>query len=74
MYNITICSINVNGLRNQVKRRQIFNSCNSQDVDILLLQETHVAGYMEPRAWVINLAVRGSGLSLVSVNLKFVYH
>ena len=67
MYNITICSINVNGLRNQVKRRQIFDSCNSQGVDILLLQETHVAGYMEPRAWARNLSVRGSGLSLVSL-------
>ena len=49
MYNISICSINVNGLRNPVKRRQIFDSCNSQGVDILLLQETHAAGYVNKK-------------------------
>ena len=59
MYNISICSINVNGLRNPVKRRQIFDSCNSQGVDILLLQETHAAGYMEARAWGKEFGGRG---------------
>ena len=46
-----IVSLNVNGLRNQVKRRQIFDSCSSENIDILLLQETHASGYKEAREW-----------------------
>ena len=46
-----IVSLNVNGFRNQVKRRQIFDSCSSENVDILLLQETHASGYKEARKW-----------------------
>ena len=46
-----IVSLNVNGLRNQVKRRHIFDSCSSENIDILLLQETHASGYKEAREW-----------------------
>ena len=46
-----IVSLNVNGLRNQVKRRQIFDSCSSENIDILLLQDTHTSGYKEAREW-----------------------
>jgi len=48
---ISVATLNVNGLRNDVKRRQIFDSCGRQGIDVLLLQETHAAGYPEARAW-----------------------
>jgi len=59
MSNFTIASLNVHGLRNQVKRRQILDSCNSQGVDILLLQETHATGHFEARAWAREFGGKG---------------
>lgn len=46
--NFLISSVNVNGLRQEVKRSRISESCGS---DILLLQETHASGFFEARAW-----------------------
>lgn len=41
MVSIRIVSYNVKGLRNEKKRRKIFNHLHDQKVDIALLQETH---------------------------------
>ncbi len=51
MYNISICTVNVNGLRDSVKRRQTLASCSSENSDILLLQETHASGFRDTRGW-----------------------
>ena len=37
---ISLLSLNVRGLRNQVKRRSIFSFLKDQNCDIFLLQET----------------------------------
>ena len=58
-----VVSLNVNGLRNQVKRRQMFDSCSSEGIDIILLEETHAAGYREARELGMNLVVKGFGPS-----------
>ena len=51
MCSLNICTLNVNGLRNPVKRAQISTSCGSRKPDILLLQETHASGFYEARGW-----------------------
>ena len=37
-----ICTFNVRGLGNYMKRKQVFNWLNLQKYDICLLQETHL--------------------------------
>lgn len=39
--NINVVSFNVNGLRNQAKRRKIFNYLKNASSHVVLLQETH---------------------------------
>lgn len=51
MCSFHVCSINVNGLRDCIKRRQTLASCNSENADVLLLQETHASGLYETRGW-----------------------
>ena len=43
---IKILSLNVNGLRDKIKRRAIFNYCRDR-ADIICLQETHTDDAME---------------------------
>ena len=40
--NIKILSLNVRGIRNQLKRTRIFNYLKKFNADVILLQETHV--------------------------------
>lgn len=39
--NCKVASFNVNGLRNENKRREVFNYLKTAKIDIALLQETH---------------------------------
>ena len=39
---LKICSLNVRGIRNQLKRRKIFYWCKQNHFDIICLQETHL--------------------------------
>ena len=41
MEGLSILSLNVNGLRDNTKRRKIFNYLNNTDHNIFYLQETH---------------------------------
>ena len=41
MTDLEVCSHNVRGLREQLKRREIFDRLRAQNVSIYLLQETH---------------------------------
>ena len=45
------CSLNVNGLQDETKRRNIFNFLRNQDCDIFLLQEVHAANLQECAKW-----------------------
>ena len=56
---ISFCSLNVNGLRNDAKRRQIFSLLNDQNLDIVLLQETHICNFSEARAWALEFGGKG---------------
>ena len=47
---IKICSLNVRGLRNALKRRCIFNWIRDSDFNLILLQETHSTPDVE-RCW-----------------------
>ena len=38
---VRICSLNVRGLRNALKRRCLFNWIRDSDYQLILLQETH---------------------------------
>ena len=50
MDNVKLCSLNVRGLRNGLKRRKIFQFLKAQKADIYLLQETHSTKEVE-RLW-----------------------
>lgn len=64
MASFKVCTVNVNGLRNQVQRRQIFASCNSQNLDILLLHwETPPLASKKPGSGRESLTDAGSGSS-----------
>ena len=41
MTDFKVCSLNVRGLREQLKRREIFNWLRAKNYSIYLLQETH---------------------------------
>ena len=47
---VKICSLNVRGLRNNFKRRCIFNWIRESDVNLIFLQETHSTPDIE-RSW-----------------------
>ena len=44
-------SINVNGLRNDKKRQNVFNWLKSKKYDVILLQETHCENSTEEYEW-----------------------
>ena len=44
-------SINVNGLRNDKKRQNVFNWLKSKKYDVILLQETHCENSDEEHDW-----------------------
>lgn len=45
---LKVCSLNVRGLREQLKRREIFNWLRTKNYSIYLLQETHSAESTNP--------------------------
>ena len=49
---VLISSINVNGLRNDKKRQNVFNWLKNKKHDIILLQDTHCANSDEEKEWV----------------------
>ena len=42
MNNISICTLNVNGLRGKLKRKSIFDGLKKKKFDIICLQETYI--------------------------------
>ncbi|WAR01917.1 hypothetical protein MAR_008475 [Mya arenaria] len=46
-----VVSINVNGLRNNLKRVAVFNWIKDNDYDFALLQETHCSTDFEAKIW-----------------------
>ena len=48
---VLIGSINVNGLRNDKKRQNVFNWLKNKKYDIILLQETHCENCDEEHEW-----------------------
>ena len=42
MANITVCSLNIRGLRNKIKRKAIFHYLKKNLYDIICLQETYI--------------------------------
>ena len=50
---VQILSVNVNGLRNAKKRQNIFNWFNNQNIDIILIQETHCENEQVEKEWKI---------------------
>ena len=51
MARLKTCSLNVNGLQDETKRRNIFPFLKSQDCDIFFLQEVHMANSQERAKW-----------------------
>ena len=43
MESITICTLNINGLRNKIKRKNIFTKFKKERYDFVCLQETYVS-------------------------------
>ena len=48
---LSICSINVTGIKEKHKRSQLFSSLRAENCDIYLLQETHVQSVQEGKLW-----------------------
>ena len=48
---LSICSINVNGIKEKHKHSQVFSSLRAENCDIYLLQETHVQSVQEGKLW-----------------------
>ena len=46
---LKIATYNVGGLRDNLKRREIFNYLHEKDFHMVLLQERHCAGFLEKR-------------------------
>lgn len=46
-----MASFNTNGLRNENKRREVFNYLRTLNIDIILLQETHSSPEVE-KVWI----------------------
>lgn len=60
MDKLSLVSLNINGLKNDKKRKALFTLLRSNNYDIIFLQETHChlkrAKEMVPRVgWTINL-------------------
>ena len=51
MTNISIMTLNVNGMRDPLKRRHIFQYCNSLNADLFLLQECHITSQQDKDQW-----------------------
>ena len=43
MESITICTLNINGLRNKIKRKNIFSKFKKEKYDFVCLQETYIS-------------------------------
>ena len=48
---LSICSINVNGIKETPKRSRVFSALRAENCDIYLLQETHVQSVQEGKLW-----------------------
>ena len=51
MLNLSLVTLNVNGIRNTTKRRRIFQFCRLLRVDVILLQETHISCESDVHLW-----------------------
>lgn len=48
---LSICPINVNGIKEKPKRSQVFSSIRAENCDIYLLQEMHIQSVQEGKLW-----------------------
>ena len=46
-----ICSLNVRGVHNKIKRKNVFSQFRQNNMDIILLQETHLANECSKADW-----------------------
>ena len=48
---ISLLTLNVNGIRDPRKRKHIFHFCKLLEVDVVLLQETHISCWDDVHLW-----------------------
>ena len=51
MMDIKLATLNVNGMRDSIRRQRIFEFCRQNSFDFIFLQETHILDIREARAW-----------------------
>ena len=72
--NITVCSLNVNGIQDSLKRKDVFDYLRQLNYSIYFLQETHIKEISENfirSAWGYNVWVSGCDTNRNGVAILF---